>query len=95
MNKKQILFMMLGVMFLGIALLTEYASAKLTSNWTMAINDVSDSVRQPSVESNNIAFAGTNNTEDFFTDPLQNLISRKIGTNQYFIMKIEVQGRNL
>jgi hypothetical protein len=95
MSKHNIYFIILGVILIGIALLTEYASTKLTSNWTMAINDVSDSVRQPSVESNNIAFAGTNNTEDFFTDPLQNLISRKIGTNQYFIMKIEVQGRNL
>jgi len=95
MNKKQILFMMLGVMFIGIALLTEYASANLTSNWTMAKNDVPGSVRQPVVVNNNIVFAGITSGKGSFPVPLQNLICGEIGINPYYIMKIEGQGRNL
>ena len=74
MNHKQSLYLILGVIFIGIAILTEYASSKIPSSWTMAKNDVSGSVRQPVNFNNNINFAGISGSEGFFPFPFQNSI---------------------
>jgi hypothetical protein len=78
MDKKQLLFVMLGVILIGIAILTEYASSKLTQGWTMAKNDVPGSVGQPVVVRNNFIFAGTIDGKCTFPAPLLNNIRGKI-----------------
>jgi hypothetical protein len=74
MSQKQLLFVMFGLIFIGIAILTEYASAKIPTSWTMAKNEVSGSVSKPVIISNNIVYPGTNGREDFFPFPLQNSV---------------------
>jgi len=74
MNRKQSLFVILGVILIGIAILTEYASSKIPSSWTMAKNDVPGTVRQPVVFNNNINFAGISGRENSFPLSLQNSI---------------------
>jgi hypothetical protein len=61
MSQQNLLFIISGVILIGIALLTEYVSTNYSSTWTMANNDVPGSVNQPVVISNNNIFDGPSN----------------------------------